>query len=625
MCGIVGIINRGTKSIQANLLQDMLDTLRHRGPDGEDITILHSGAVGLGHRRLAIIDLTERARQPMQTEDRRYTITYNGEIYNYRELREELQNCGYYFASESDTEVVLKAYACWGEQCLNRFNGMFAFAIWDEKEQKIFIARDRYGIKPLYYAWIKDSFVFASEQKAIIKHPLFRRNINLKVLKEYFTFQNIFTNRTFFEDIYILEPGTFISIPLDGNEKEVIKRYWDFQFQEEDDRQEEEYEEELKRLFEQAVRRQLVSDVPLGTFLSGGMDSGSITAIAARDIPYIKSFTCGFDVHSVSGLEQSFDEREKAEYLSYLLKTEHYEMVLKAGDMERIMQRLVWHLEDPRIGQSYPNMYVDQLASKFVKVALSGAGGDELFGGYPWRYYRSVDNKDFNEYIEKYYGYWQRLIPEEQMPELFAPVWDNVKYEDEKDIFKQIFKNINTSYISNEQCINYSLYMEAKTFLHGLLLVEDRLSMAYGLEVRVPFLDNDLVDFAMKLPVKYKIRNLNERQRIDENDIGKKAERYYVKTNDGKFLLRKSMNRILPKDITKAVKQGFSAPDASWFRGESIDYVKEIVYSDSSKIYGYLDKNKVRSIVDAHIRGEENRRLFIWSILNFEEWCKIFL
>ena len=625
MCGIVGIMNRGTKGVQRDLLQDMLDTIRHRGPDGGEITILHSGVVGLGHRRLAILDLSERAKQPMKTEDGRYTITYNGEIYNYRELRDELRKCGYHFFSESDTEVALNAYACWGVQCLNKFNGMFAFAVWDEKEQKIFMARDRYGIKPLYYAWAGDSFIFASEQKAIIKHPSFQRNINLEVLKEYFTFQNIFTNRTFLQDINILEPGTFLTVPLDRKEKEVKQTYWDFQFQEEENKSQEEYEEELERLFVQAVKRQLVSDVPLGTFLSGGMDSGSIAAVATQDIPYIKSFTCGFDVHSVSGLEQSFDEREKAEYLSYLLKTEHYEMVLKAGDMERIMKRLVWHLEDPRIGQSYPNMYVDQLASKFVKVALSGAGGDELFGGYPWRYYRSVDNSSFEEYIEKYYGYWQRLIPEDQMQELFSPVWHKVKYEDEKAIFKQIFKGINTSSISNEQCINYSLYMEAKTFLHGLLVVEDRLSMAYGLEVRVPFLDNDLVDFAMKLPVKYKIRNLNERQRIDENEIGTKAERYYMKTNDGKFLLRRAMNRILPKDITKAVKQGFSAPDATWFRGESIDYVREIVYTDSSRIYDYLDKNKVRSIVNTHICGEANKRLFIWSILNFEEWCKIFL
>ena len=248
MCGIVGIMNRGTKGVQRDLLQDMLDTIRHRGPDGGEITILHSGAVGLGHRRLAILDLSERAKQPMKTEDGRYTITYNGEIYNYRELRDELRKCGYHFFSESDTEVALNAYACWGVQCLNKFNGMFAFAVWDEKERKIFMARDRYGIKPLYYAWAGDSFIFASEQKAIIKHPSFQRNINLEVLKEYFTFQNIFTNRTFLQDINILEPGTFLTVPLDRKEKEVKQTYWDFQFQEEENKSQEEYEEELESL-----------------------------------------------------------------------------------------------------------------------------------------------------------------------------------------------------------------------------------------------------------------------------------------------------------------------------------------------------------------------------------------
>lgn len=625
MCGIVGVLSKGRKSVSKELILHMTNALSHRGPDGEGHMILQEGAVAFGHRRLAVIDLSELARQPMQTEDGRYTIVYNGEVFNYKELREQLKKLGYQFFSQSDTEVVLKSYVYWGEKCLDKFNGMFAFAIWDQKKQKLFLARDRYGIKPLYYAWMQDGFIFASEQKAILRHPAFQAELNLKVLKEYFTFQNIFTNQTFLKNVSILEPGTYLSVMLAEQGRTVKNRYWDFSFQEEDHMSQEEYEEELQSLFRQAVHRQLISDAPLGTFLSGGMDSGSIAAVAAEKIPYIKSFTCGFDLHSVSGLEQSYDEREKAEYLSYLLKTEHYEMVLKSGDMERIMKKLVWHLEDPRVGQSYPNMYVDQLASKFVKVSLSGTGGDELFGGYPWRYYRSVDNNSFHEYIDKYYNYWQRLVSEKEMRNLFAPVWDEVKEVDTREIFKQVFQNVDTDGITNERCINYSLYLEAKTFLHGLLIMEDKLSMANGLEVRVPFLDNDLVDFAMKLPVKYKMQKLEERHRIDENEAGTKAERYYMKTNDGKYLLRQAMNKILPKDVTKAVKQGFSAPDASWFRGESIDYVKNIVYDDRSKIYDYLDKKTVRTIVDAHMKGRTNKRLFIWSILNFEEWCRIFL
>jgi asparagine synthase (glutamine-hydrolysing) len=335
---------------------------------------------------------------------------------------------------------------------------------------------------------------------------------------------------------------------------------------------EEEYIEELDRLFRQAVNRQLVSDVEVGVYLSGGMDSGSITAIAATQLPYIKSFTCGFDLNSASGLELSFDERENAEYMSYLFKTEHYEMVLKAGDMERVLPEVARHIEEPRVGQSYPNYYVAQLASKFVKVVLAGAGGDELFGGYPWRYYRAVVNSDFEQYIDKYYLYWQRLIPNKTIHEVFRPVWERVKHVWTRDIFRNVFLRKVEGLETPEDYINHSLYFEAKTFLHGLLVIEDKLSMAHSLETRVPFLDNDLVDFSMQVPVNLKLRNLEEVIRISENEPAK-VKRYYEKTGDGKLILRKVMQRYVPEKITSGIKQGFSAPDASWFKGESIDYV----------------------------------------------------
>ena len=381
---------------------------------------------------------------------------------------------------------------------------------------------------------------------------------------------------------------------------------------------ENEYIEELDRLFRQAVHRQLVSDVPIGGYLSGGMDSGSITAIAAEELPYLKTFTCGFDLHSASGLEMAYDEREKAEYMSYLFKTEHYEMVLKAGDMERILPVVVNHLEEPRVGQSYPNYYAANLASKFVKVVLSGAGSDELFGGYPWRYYRAVVNDSFDDYIDKYYKFWQRLIPNKEVKKVFSPIWTDVKHVWTRDIFRDVFmhkKDLRTQ--TPEDYINNSLYLEAKTFLHGLLVVEDKLSMANGMETRVPFLDNDLVDFAMKLPVKYKLRNLQEVIRINENEPGSKENKYYAKTKDGKLLLRKVMKRYMPMEITGAVKQGFSAPDASWFKGDSIDFVKRIL-GKKARIYEYLDYISVSKLLNEHFEGRNNRRLLIWSLLNFE-------
>jgi asparagine synthase (glutamine-hydrolysing) len=351
------------------------------------------------------------------------------------------------------------------------------------------------------------------------------------------------------------------------------------------------------------------------------MDSGSITAIAAQQLPYLKSFTCGFDLHSASGLELGFDERETAEMMSYLFKTEHYEMVLKAGDMERVLPNLVWHLEEPRVGQSYPNYYAAQLASKFVKVVLSGGGGDELFGGYPWRYYRAVVNNNFEDYVDKYYLYWQRLIPNSAIINVFKPIWSKVGHVCSRDIFRDVFNRHSMQLTRPEDYINHSLYFEAKTFLHGLLVVEDKLSMAHSLENRVPFLDNDLVDFAMRLPVSLKLANIGEVVRLNENEPG----RYFQKTNDGKLLLRRVMERCIPVEITRQEKKGFSAPDGSWFKGESIDYVRRMLFNPKARIYNYLDTNTVQELVTEHMEGKHNRRLLIWSLLNFEQWCQTFL
>ncbi len=625
MCGIVAIFNRNGEPVSPVLLRTMTDATKHRGPDSEGFYI--DSFIGLGHRRLSIIDLSRSGHQPMMTEDKQLVIAYNGEIYNFQELRTELQNLGHAFQSKSDTEVLLKSYAQWGSECLWRLNGMFAFAIWDKTRQELFLARDRYGIKPLYYVAVGSAWVIASEQKAIIKHPSVKRELDLEALVEYFTFQNIFSNRTLFKGIRIFPPGCFARITL-GKAIESLQpvRYWDFNFQEpEHPASEGEYIEELDRLFRQAVKRQLVSDVEIGSYLSGGMDTGSITAVAATELPYVKSFTCGFDLHSASGLELAFDEREKAELMSHLFKTEHYEMVLKAGDMERILPKLAWHLEEPRIGQSYPNFYVAQLASKFVKVVLSGAGGDELFGGYPWRYYRAVVNDDFDQYIEKYYTYWHRLIPNHEVREVFSPVWNEVKHVWTRDLFKDVFHVHADELTRPEDYVNHSLYFEAKTFLHGLLVVEDKISMAHGLETRVPFLDNDLVDFAMKIPVRLKLKNLGEVVRLNENEPGQKTLKYFQKTQDGKLILRKVMERYVPLEISGGEKHGFSAPDASWFKGDSIDYVHRALYSSNAQIYHFLDRNSVQKLVDEHLEGKENRRLFIWSLLNFEWWCHHFL
>lgn len=623
MCGIAGVLHLDGEPASPVILKRMTDAIAHRGPDGEGHYV--DGPLGLGHRRLAIIDLSEAGHQPMATEDGRFVIAYNGEVYNFNELRIELEASGHRFHSRTDSEVVLKALAHWSEGALTRFNGMFALALWDKQRKELFLARDRYGIKPLYYAQVGSKFLFGSEVKAILADPAYRTEMDREGLLEYLTFQNFFTDRTLFKDVRLLPQGSFLRISPAKKEIAPVK-YWDYQFEEpENPADEQEYVEELDRLFCQAVSRQLVSDVDIGAYLSGGMDSGSVTAIAARQLPYIKSFTCGFDLNSASGVELGYDERETAEYMSYVFKTEHYEMVLKAGDMERVMPRLAWHLEEPRVGQSYPNFYAAQLASKFVKVVLSGAGGDELFAGYPWRYYRAVVNNDFEHYVDKYYDFWQRLIPNSDIKRVFKPIWPSVENVWTRDIFRDVFHSHAPSLTQPEDYINHSLYFEAKTFLHGLLVVEDKLSMAHSLETRVPFLDNDLVDFAMKIPAKLKLGNLTEVVQLNENEPGSKTAKYFQKTRDGKLLLRKVMERHIPSVITDREKQGFSAPDASWFKGDSIDYVRRKLYQGHPRIYEFLDREAVQSLTNEHLEGKQNRRLLIWSLLNLEKWCEKFL
>ncbi|MDX1440815.1 MAG: asparagine synthase (glutamine-hydrolyzing), partial [Rubricoccaceae bacterium] len=514
----------------------------------------------------SIIDLSPAGRQPMQTPDGRYTLVYNGEIYNFSELRLQLQSRGCQFRSRTDTEVLLHALVEWGTEALGRLNGMFAFALYDARERSLLLSRDRYGIKPLYFYRGDGVFLFASEVKSFLAHPRFRVELDLESLVEYFTFQNFFTERTLFGNVSLLPAGHWMRVPLDQAESPKMARYWDYHFESEvTPRRESDYLEELEYLFQQAVSRQLVGDRPVASYLSGGMDSGAITAIASPQIDEMLTFTVGFDRNSRSGLELASDERENAEHMSYLFGTRHYEVILKAGDMERCLPALVWHLEEPRVGQSYPNFYAANLASRFGKVVLAGTGGDELFGGYPWRYYRAVSNRDFEQYIDKYYEYWQRLIPNRTLWEIFAPVRDQVKHVWTRDIFRSVFHEHADRLAEPVDYVNHSLYLEARTFLHGLLVVEDKLSMAHGLETRVPFLDNDLVDFALRLPVVHKLGNLADVIRLNENEGGSKVRRYFEKTQDGKLLLRKLLGKYVPRHIAEGVKQGFSGPDNQWF------------------------------------------------------------
>lgn len=623
MCGIAGVLHTDGRPVEAQRLRHMADAIAHRGPDSEGF--FSDGPLGFAHRRLSIIDLTAAGHQPMATPDGRFVLIFNGEVYNFQELRIELETKGCQFRSRTDSEVVLHALAEWGDDALLRFNGMFALALWDRREKMLLMARDRCGVKPLYYAIVGNTVLFGSEIKAMLAHGALSAGLQLDGLLEYMTFQNFFTDRTLFRDVRMVPAGTSISFKHDSSTPQV-KRYWDFQFQEVDDvRSDEEYAEELDRLFHQAVSRQLVADVNIGCYLSGGIDSGAIASVASPQLDKLTTFTIGFDLRSASGIEVGFDERANAEYMSYQFRTEHYEMVLKAGDMERAMSSVVRHLEEPRVGQCYPNYYAAKLSSRFVKVMLSGTGGDEFFGGYPWRYYRAVVNTDFDNYVDKYYSFWQRLIPNNIIGDVFAPVWNDVKHVSTRDIFRDVYTTHAQTLTRPEDYVNHSFYLEAKTFLHGLLVVEDKLAMAHGLETRVPYLDNDLIDFAMRLPVRLKLRNLGEVVRRNENEPGPKADQYFERTQDGKLLLRNVLSKFVPDSIAKGNKQGFSGPDASWFRGESIDYVRRTLMVSDARIYDVFDRATIQGLVKDHLDGRENRRLLIWSLLYLETWMQTFL
>jgi asparagine synthase (glutamine-hydrolysing) len=592
MCGIAGIFDLAGRPVADSEVRAMNEAIRHRGPD-DGGQYLEQG-LGLANRRLAIIDLSPAGHQPMANEDSSLLLVYNGELYNFTELVPLLESRGHTFHSKTDTEVVVHAYEEWGPACLERMNGMFAFAIWDQRRRELFLARDRFGIKPLYYALHDGRFVFASEIKSLL-HAGIRRRVSPEALVEYFTFQNMLSDLTLFDGVRLLPAGHTLTVSDAGL---ATRRYWDLTFDPDESVGVDAWAELIRGTFEEVVTRQLISDVPVGSYLSGGMDSASIAAIASRNVPRLMTFTGGFDLSSVTGFELVFDERADAEVVASEFRTQHYEMVMHAGDMAWALPELVWHLEDLRVGMSYPNYYIAGLASKFVKVALGGAGGDEVFGGYPWRYELVAGLDDPATFDQAYYDYWSRLLPDSEKPAFFADeVWSQARDRSTFDLYRSVLEPV-----TELEPLEKALYFEAKTFLHGLLVVEDKVSMAHSLEVRVPFLDNALVALAQRIPA-----------RIKHGSGG------------GKELLRKAMAPLLPAEIVEKRKQGFSPPDQSWYRGPTMDYLREILLDPRSLGRGYFQPSFVRRVLEEHLEGRVNHRLLIWSLLCFEWWNRLFM
>ncbi len=599
MCGIAGTFqpDPSRRAAGRHTAEGMAGLIVHRGPDAGGFLV--DGPVAMASRRLAIIDLSEAGHQPLYSEDGSVGLVYNGELYNFQALRRELAARGHRFRSATDTEVIVHAYEEFGPDCVRHFNGMFAFAIWDRRAGTLFLARDRFGVKPLYYTRVDGALAIASEVKAFLALPAFRVALDPEALVEYLTFQNILSDRTLFEGVRLLPPGSTLTVLPDGSAH--AERYWTFQFHPGADRGERYYVEGVRDRFEEAVRRQLMSDVPVGSYLSGGMDSGSICAVASRQIPHLHTFTGGFHVSGVPGVEGDetlADERAAAESMAVAMGTEHYQLLVQPGDISRVMPRLIWHLEDLRVGSSYHNYAVARLASRFVKVVLSGAGGDELFAGYPWRYRHAAGARTKDEFQRRYAAFWSILLTDVEKPGFFAGSLAAVAQgfsaaEAVGDVLVGA---------TAEDPLDLALTFEARTYLQGLFIVEDKLSMAHSLESRVPFLDNDLVDFACAIPSHYKIKN-----------------------GTSKYVLRRAMQGLIPDHILSARKQGFAPPEDAWYRREALPYLRDVILAPRSLERGYFRPGALEQTIAEHAAGRRNHKKLLWSLLCLEWWNRIFV
>jgi asparagine synthase (glutamine-hydrolysing) len=595
MCGIAGALRHDGAPVDRSALSRAARSIAHRGPDDEGLHV--DGPVGLAHRRLSIIDLSEAGHQPMTNEDGTIWLTYNGEVYNFRELRRLLEARGHRFSSHTDSEVLVHGYEEWGVRLLRRLNGIFAFAIWDSRERHLLLARDRFGAKPLYLRRERRQLLFGSEIKAILALAGQSARLSFSSLVEYMSFQNTYGEETLFEDVTMLPPGTWLRVSEDGGATRGT--YYNPVPRAEPTPGNGHLAEVLGATLQRAVDRQLMSDVPVGAYLSGGMDSASLVVLAGRRIPHIHTFTAGFDVTDASPLEVAADERPDAEVVARDVGTEHYGVVLHAGDLARVLPELVWHLEDLRAGTCYQNYFVARLASKFVKVVMAGTGGDELFAGYPWRYAFLSEARGRRGFLDAYYRYWCRLLCDDDRREAFTDdAWAAANGISPRERFERVTEHLDPDLDPVEQ----ALYFEQRTFLHGLLVVEDKMSMAHGMEARVPFLDNELVDFALRIPARVR-----------------------AGSKEGKVLLREAARSFLPEVLVRKRKQGFSPPDGTWYRGRNLNYVRDVLLDPSSLRRGIFRPEFLERVIREHADDKVDHRLMIWSLLCVEWWQRLFV
>lgn len=631
MCGICGVLKYNTDNtvIEKKMLNRMNSSLQHRGPDEEGIYIdSHSGVcIGLGHRRLKIIDLSQAGSQPMRNEDGTIWLVINGEIYNYQQLRIDLEDRGHRFISHSDAEVVLHLYEDFSEECLSYLRGMFAFAIWDSKKEKLFLARDRVGKKPLLYYYDGRYFCFASEFSALLASGLIDKEINYQAIDQYLTFGYVPAPNTIYKKIFKLLPAHY-GVLQNNNFK--LQKYWELDYSHKIIISEEEATRELMRLLKIAVKMRLASDVPLGAFLSGGIDSSTVVALMSQLTNKVKTFSIGFD-------DTDFNELKYARNIVNLFSTEHHEFIVKPKALE-ILPLLVERYGEPYADSSaIPTYYVSRETKKFVTVALNGDGGDESFAGYE-RYQAMKLAEGYNrlppffrEGIRKAILYFLPDSPDfknkgRRIRRLFENIsmpfcarycrWVSMMSDKEKnqlyhhDFKKQLNNDNPADWLrdypdlpNDMELVDRLLATDIKTNLANDLLVKmDIASMANSLETRSPFLDQNVMEFAARLPGNFKLKGLIK-----------------------KHILKKAIKNLLPSENIYRSKMGFGIPVGKWMRGQLKDFTQDVLFSHSALKRGYFEPDTLRDYVNSHLSGNVDCGFGLWSLLMLELWHQKFI
>lgn len=618
MCGIAGILSLDGRPVSLEDLQEMCAALGHRGPDDEGAYLGNGRRVGLAMRRLSIIDI-KTGHQPVSNEDGSVWVVLNGEIYNFRELRRDLEGRGHTFRTATDTEVIVHLYEEYGPRCVDHLRGMFAFALWDDRLKQLLVARDRIGIKPLYYARIGHRLLFASELKALLQSPEVDRTLNWSAVGHLFTFLTTPPEDSIIEGVHKLLPAhILIASPGRGLR---IERYWDLTFQPDYGKSEAYFVERLRELLEESVRLHLVSDVPLGGFLSGGIDSSSVVATMARltGSP-VKTFSIGFN-------EAGYSEAGYARLVADRFGTEHHELILEP-DVFAVLDDVAWHLDEPFGDPSaIPTYMVSKLASDHVTVVLSGDGGDELFAGYDkyvveqrerrYRFLPPVARRALGAIsralpdgmrgrnvlrhfslagAERYLDACT-LFPQDAQQRLFrTEVFDLMSVNDPGREWTECLAKANGGWLSSLQ------YLDLKGYLPlDILTKVDRMSMAHSIEARVPLLDHKLVEFAATIPPELKLRH-----------------------GMTKYIFKQALRGILPDQIIDRPKHGFAVPLGAWFRGHLGNFVRDLLLSDTSRQRAVFNLSYIERLVQRHESGRP-LDLHLWMLISFELWCRTFL